>query len=161
MPEKPTQDRFALLKEALPRRLCFPDKPILQGLFLLCIRRKPLKIHQISCMLSPMQNKKPALKKWAIQLGSDPNDWLILLRIYHAGRLCLAIRSMSAAKFRAHCPPMPVRSLKKACAFRRLKYIRGTYQTDLVESVLHQVRIPEWCRSGLIALAAWPRPMQP
>lgn len=91
---------------------------------------------------------------------SHNNDWLILLPIYVGGRL-IAWSAMFGhqtdvgGKVPGSLPTDAGSIFEEGIRIPPVKIVRkGEFQSDLVDLVLHQVRMPEWCRSDLNALIA-------
>lgn len=91
---------------------------------------------------------------------SHNNDWLILIPIYHSGRI-IAWSAMFGhqtdvgGKVPGSLPTDGNSIFQEGIRIPPVKiYKKGVYQEDLVELVLHQVRTKEWCRSDLNALLA-------
>ncbi|MCK5424819.1 MAG: hydantoinase B/oxoprolinase family protein [Emcibacter sp.] len=91
---------------------------------------------------------------------SHNNDWLILIPIYHGGRI-IAWSAMFGhqtdvgGKVPGSLPTDGNSIFQEGIRIPPVKiYKKGVYQEDLVELVLHQVRTKEWCRSDLNALLA-------
>lgn len=91
---------------------------------------------------------------------SHNNDWLILIPIYHGGRI-IAWSAMFGhqtdvgGKVPGSLPTDGDSIFQEGIRIPPVKiYKKGVYQEDLVELVLHQVRTKEWCRSDLNALLA-------
>ncbi|PCI45458.1 MAG: 5-oxoprolinase [Alphaproteobacteria bacterium] len=91
---------------------------------------------------------------------SHNNDWLILIPIYHDGRI-IAWSAMFGhqtdvgGKVPGSLPTDGNSIFQEGIRIPPVKiYKKGVYQEDLVELVLHQVRTKEWCRSDLNALLA-------
>ncbi len=91
---------------------------------------------------------------------SHNNDWLILLPIFRDGRL-IAWAAMFGhqtdvgGKVPGSLPTDAGSIFQEGVRIPPVKIFRkGEYQSDLVELVINQVRMPEWCRSDLNALIA-------
>jgi len=91
---------------------------------------------------------------------SHANDWLILLPVFRDGRL-IAWTAMFGhmtdigGKVPGSLPTDAVSIFEEGMRIPPVKiYKKGEYQKDLVDLVIHQVRMPEWCRSDLNAIVA-------
>jgi N-methylhydantoinase B len=91
---------------------------------------------------------------------SHANDWLILLPVFRNGRL-IAWAAMFGhmtdigGKVPGSLPTDAVSIFEEGIRIPPVKiYKKGEYQKDLVDLVIHQVRMPEWCRSDLNAIIA-------
>lgn len=91
---------------------------------------------------------------------SHNNDWLILLPVFRSGRI-IAWAAMFGhqtdvgGKVPGSLPTDGDTIFQEGIRIPPVKiYKKGVYQSDLVDLVLHQVRMPEWCRSDLNALVA-------
>ncbi len=91
---------------------------------------------------------------------SHNNDWLILLPIFRVGRLIgwsamFGHQTDVGGKVPGSLPTDAGSIFEEGIRIPPVKiYKKGVHQTDLVDLVLHQVRMPEWCRSDLNALIA-------
>lgn len=91
---------------------------------------------------------------------SHANDWLILLPVFRNGRL-IAWTAMFGhmtdigGKVPGSLPTDAVSIFEEGMRIPPVKiYKKGEYQKDIVDLVMHQVRMPEWCRSDLNAIVA-------
>jgi len=91
---------------------------------------------------------------------SHANDWLILLPVFRNGRV-IAWTAMFGhmtdigGKVPGSLPTDAVSIFEEGTRIPPVKiYKKGEYQKDLVDLVIHQVRMPEWCRSDLNAIVA-------
>ncbi len=91
---------------------------------------------------------------------SHANDWLILLPVFRNGRL-IAWAAMFGhmtdigGKVPGSLPTDAVSIFEEGMRIPPIKiYKKGEYQKDVVDLVMHQVRMPEWCRSDLNAIIA-------
>ena len=91
---------------------------------------------------------------------SHLNDWLVLLPIYHAGRL-IAWAAMFGhmtdvgGKVPGSLPTDATTIFEEGVRIPPLKlYRRGELQSDLLALILRQVRLPHWNRSDLNAIVA-------
>lgn len=91
---------------------------------------------------------------------SHANDWLILLPVFRGGRV-IAWAAMFGhmtdigGKVPGSLPTDAVSIFEEGTRIPPVKvYKKGEYQKDLVDLVIHQVRMPEWCRSDLNAIIA-------
>ena len=91
---------------------------------------------------------------------SHNNDWLILLPIFRDGRL-IAWAAMFGhqtdvgGKVPGSLPTDGGSIFEEGVRIPPVKiFKKGEYQKDIVELVINQVRMPEWCRSDLNALIA-------
>lgn len=117
-----------------------------------------------------LKNYEGAIEEGDVIWLSDPyscegavshnNDWLILIPIYHDGRI-IAWSAMFGhqtdvgGKVPGSLPTDGNSIFQEGIRIPPVKiYKKGVYQEDLVELVLHQVRTKEWCRSDLNALLA-------
>lgn len=91
---------------------------------------------------------------------SHNNDWLILLPIFLAGRLIgwaamFGHQTDVGGKVPGSLPTDASAIFQEGIRIPPVKiYKKGKFQKDIVDIVLHQVRMPEWCRSDLNALIA-------
>ncbi len=91
---------------------------------------------------------------------SHNNDWLILLPIYLEGRLIgwaamFGHQTDVGGKVPGSLPTDANSIFQEGVRIPPVKiYKKGVFQQDLVDLVLHQVRMPEWCKSDLNALMA-------
>lgn len=91
---------------------------------------------------------------------SHNNDWLILVPIFRDGRLIgwsamFGHQTDIGGKVPGSLPTDAPSIFQEGIRIPPTKiYKKGVYQKDIVELVLHQVRMPEWCRSDLNALIA-------
>jgi len=91
---------------------------------------------------------------------SHSNDWLVLLPIYHNGRLVawtamFGHQSDIGGKV-AGSMPIDARSIfEEGVRIPPVKiYRKGEYNEDLIKLVMHQTRKPDWCAADLNALIA-------
>ncbi|MEM6683105.1 MAG: hydantoinase B/oxoprolinase family protein [Pseudomonadota bacterium] len=91
---------------------------------------------------------------------SHNNDWLILLPIFRAGRLIswaamFGHQTDVGGKVPGSLPTDGTSIFEEGVRIPPVKiYKKGDYQQEIVDLVIHQVRMPEWCRSDLNALMA-------
>ena len=91
---------------------------------------------------------------------SHNNDWLILLPIFRDERLVawashFGHQTDIGGKVPGSLPTDATSIFEEGIRIPPVKiYKKGAYQEDLVDLVIHQVRMPEWCRSDLAALVA-------
>ncbi len=91
---------------------------------------------------------------------SHNNDWLILLPIFLEGRLIgwaamFGHQTDVGGKVPGSLPTDASAIFQEGIRIPPVKiYKKGKFQKDIVDIVLHQVRMPEWCRSDLNALIA-------
>lgn len=91
---------------------------------------------------------------------SHNNDWLILLPIFLEGRLVgwaamFGHQTDVGGKVPGSLPTDASAIFQEGIRIPPVKiYKKGKFQKDIVDIVLHQVRMPEWCRSDLNALIA-------
>lgn len=91
---------------------------------------------------------------------SHNNDWLVLLPIYRDGRLVawaamFGHQTDVGGKTPGSLPTDAASVFEEGLRIPPTKiYKRGERQQDLIDLLLHQVRMPEWCRSDLNALIA-------
>lgn len=91
---------------------------------------------------------------------SHNNDWLILLPIFREGRLIAWASNFGhqtdiGGKVPGSLPTDATSIFEEGVRIPPVKIFKqGVYQQDLVDLVIHQVRMPAWCRSDLNALIA-------
>jgi N-methylhydantoinase B len=91
---------------------------------------------------------------------SHCNDWLILLPIYRDGRVIawashFGHQTDIGGKVPGSMPTDAVSIFEEGIRIPPIKiYKKGEYQEDIVELVLHQTRMSEWCRADLKAIIA-------
>ncbi|MGD1956198.1 MAG: hydantoinase B/oxoprolinase family protein [Sphingomonadales bacterium] len=91
---------------------------------------------------------------------SHNNDWLILLPIFRNGRLIswaamFGHQTDVGGKVPGSLPTDGGSIFEEGVRIPPVKiYKKGAYQEDIVDLVIHQVRMPAWCRSDLNALIA-------
>lgn len=91
---------------------------------------------------------------------SHNNDWLILLPIFRKGRLVswaamFGHQTDVGGKVPGSLPTDGGSIFEEGVRIPPVKiYKKGVYQQDIVDLVIHQVRMPAWCRSDLNALIA-------
>ncbi|MEO0411541.1 MAG: hydantoinase B/oxoprolinase family protein [Pseudomonadota bacterium] len=91
---------------------------------------------------------------------SHNNDWLILLPIFRAGRLIswaamFGHQTDVGGKVPGSLPTDGGSIFEEGVRIPPVKiYKKGEYQEEIVDLVIHQVRMPAWCRSDLNALIA-------
>lgn len=91
---------------------------------------------------------------------SHNNDWLILLPIFREGRLIAWASNFGhqtdiGGKVPGSLPTDATSIFEEGVRIPPVKIFKqGIYQQDLVDLVIHQVRMPAWCRSDLNALIA-------
>jgi N-methylhydantoinase B len=91
---------------------------------------------------------------------SHNNDWLILLPIFLDGRLVgwsshFGHQTDVGGKVPGSLPTDASSIFEEGVRIPPIKIIKkGEYQEELVDLVMHQVRMPAWCRSDLNALMA-------
>lgn len=91
---------------------------------------------------------------------SHNNDWLILLPIFRDGRLVgwsshFGHQTDVGGKVPGSLPTDATSIFQEGIRLPPVKiFKKGVYQEDMVDLVMHQVRMPEWCRSDLNALMA-------
>jgi len=91
---------------------------------------------------------------------SHNNDWLILLPIFLDGRLVgwsshFGHQTDVGGKVPGSLPTDGSSIFQEGVRIPPVKiYKKGEYQEDMVDIVMHQVRMPAWCRSDLNALMA-------
>lgn len=91
---------------------------------------------------------------------SHNNDWLILLPIFLDGRLVgwsshFGHQTDVGGKVPGSLPTDGSSIFQEGVRIPPVKIIKkGEYQQELVDLVMHQVRMPAWCRSDLNALMA-------
>lgn len=91
---------------------------------------------------------------------SHNSDWLILLPIYRGGRLIswaamFGHQTDIGGKVPGSLPTDANSIFQEGVRIPPVKIFRkGEYQQDIVDLVMNQVRMPEWCRSDLNALIA-------
>lgn len=91
---------------------------------------------------------------------SHCNDWLILLPIYRNGRVIawashFGHQTDIGGKVPGSMPTNAVSIFEEGIRIPPIKiYKKGEYQKDIVELVLHQTRMSEWCRADLEAIIA-------
>ncbi len=91
---------------------------------------------------------------------SHANDWLILMPVFISGRLISWAAMFGhmtdiGGKVPGSLPTDAVSIFEEGIRIPPVKiYKKGEYQKDLVDLVMHQVRMPEWCRSDLNAIIA-------
>ena len=91
---------------------------------------------------------------------SHNNDWLILSPIYRDGRLIswaamFGHMSDVGGKVPGSLPTDASSVFEEGVRIPPVKlYRKGVFQEDILNLVLHQVRLPEWCRSDLNAVIA-------
>lgn len=91
---------------------------------------------------------------------SHNNDWLILLPIFRDGRLIgwsshFGHQTDVGGKVPGSLPTDAASIFQEGIRIPPVKiFKKGEYQQEMVDLVLHQVRMPAWCRSDLNALMA-------
>jgi len=91
---------------------------------------------------------------------SHNNDWLILLPIFRGGRLIswaamFGHQTDVGGKVPGSLPTDGTSIFEEGVRIPPVKiYKKGEYQNEIVDLVIHQVRMPAWCRSDLNALMA-------
>ena len=91
---------------------------------------------------------------------SHCNDWLILLPIYRSGRLIawashFGHQTDIGGKVPGSLPTDAVSIFEEGIRIPPVKiYKKGVYQDDIVNLVIHQTRVPAWCRADLEAIIA-------
>lgn len=91
---------------------------------------------------------------------SHNNDWLVLVPVFRHGRLVawashFGHQTDVGGRVPSSLPTDGRTIFEEGVRIPPVKlYRRGEMQRDLVDLVLHQVRMPEWCRSDLNALLA-------
>ncbi|MCH8202380.1 MAG: hydantoinase B/oxoprolinase family protein [Proteobacteria bacterium] len=91
---------------------------------------------------------------------SHCNDWLILLPIYQSGRLIawashFGHQTDIGGKVPGSLPTDAVSIFEEGIRIPPVKiYKKGVYQDDIVNLVIHQTRVPAWCRADLEAIIA-------
>ncbi|MEO0498410.1 MAG: hydantoinase B/oxoprolinase family protein, partial [Pseudomonadota bacterium] len=91
---------------------------------------------------------------------SHNNDWLILLPIFRNGRLIswaamFGHQTDVGGKVPGSLPTDGGSIFEEGVRIPPVKiYKKGVYQQEIVDLVIHQVRMPAWCRSDLNALIA-------
>jgi N-methylhydantoinase B len=91
---------------------------------------------------------------------SHNNDWLILLPIFRDGRLIAWASNFGhqtdiGGKVPGSLPTDATSIFEEGVRIPPVKiFKKGVYQKDIVDLVIHQVRMPAWCRSDLNALIA-------
>ncbi|MEM8800398.1 MAG: hydantoinase B/oxoprolinase family protein, partial [Pseudomonadota bacterium] len=91
---------------------------------------------------------------------SHNNDWLLLLPIYRDGRLIgwashFGHQTDIGGKVPGSLPTDAGSIFEEGIRIPPVKiYKKGDFHQDIVDLVIHQVRMPEWCRSDLNALIA-------
>ena len=91
---------------------------------------------------------------------SHNNDWLILLPVFRAGRLVawashFGHQTDIGGKVPGSLPTDAGSVFEEGVRIPPVKIFKqGQFQQDIVDLVIHQVRMPEWCRSDLNALIA-------
>ncbi|RMF07672.1 MAG: hydantoinase B/oxoprolinase family protein [Alphaproteobacteria bacterium] len=91
---------------------------------------------------------------------SHNNDWLILLPIFRDGRLIgwsshFGHQTDVGGKVPGSLPTDGNSIFQEGIRIPPVKiYKKGEFQKEMVDLVLHQVRMPAWCRSDLNALMA-------
>jgi N-methylhydantoinase B len=91
---------------------------------------------------------------------SHCNDWLILLPIYRSGRLIawashFGHQTDIGGKVPGSLPTDAVSIFEEGIRIPPIKiYKKGVYQEDIVDLVIHQTRVPAWCRADLEAIIA-------
>jgi N-methylhydantoinase B len=91
---------------------------------------------------------------------SHNNDWLILIPIFREGRL-VAWAAMFGhmtdvgGQVPGSLPTSATSVFQEGVRIPPVKlYRKGVFQQDLYDLVMHQVRLPEWCRSDINAIVA-------
>ena len=91
---------------------------------------------------------------------SHANDWLIMIPIFVDGRLISWAAMFGhmtdiGGKVPGSLPTDATSIFEEGMRIPPVKiYRKGDYQEDLVDMVMHQVRMPHWCRSDLNAIVA-------
>ena len=91
---------------------------------------------------------------------SHCNDWLILLPVYRDGRVIawashFGHQTDIGGKVPGSLPTDAVSIFEEGIRIPPVKiFKKGEYQKDIVELVLHQTRMKEWCRADLEAIVA-------
>ncbi len=91
---------------------------------------------------------------------SHNNDWLILVPVFRNGRLVawtshFGHQTDVGGKVPGSLPTDAGSIFEEGLRIPPVKlYRRGDFQEEILSLVLHQVRMPEWCRSDLNALLA-------
>jgi N-methylhydantoinase B len=91
---------------------------------------------------------------------SHNNDWVILYPVFRKGRLVawtshFGHQTDIGGKVPGSIPTDATSIFEEGVRIPPVKiYKKGEFQQDLVDLVMHQSRMPEWCRSDLNALIA-------
>lgn len=91
---------------------------------------------------------------------SHNNDWVILLPVFRAGRLVawtshFGHQTDIGGKVPGSIPTDATSIFEEGVRIPPVKiFKKGEVQQDLIDLVMHQSRMPEWCRSDLNALIA-------
>jgi N-methylhydantoinase B len=91
---------------------------------------------------------------------SHNNDWLVLLPVFRSGRLVawtshFGHQTDIGGKVPGSIPTDSTSIFEEGIRIPPVKiYKEGVFQKDIVDLVIHQTRMPEWCRSDLNALIA-------
>ena len=91
---------------------------------------------------------------------SHNNDWLVLLPVFRKGRLVawtshFGHQTDIGGKVPGSIPTDAASIFEEGVRIPPVKIIKqGVFQKDLVDVIMHQSRMPEWCRSDLNALIA-------
>ncbi len=91
---------------------------------------------------------------------SHSNDWLVLVPVFRNGRLTaytamFGHQSDIGGKVPGSMPIDATSIFQEGIRIPPVKlYSKGAYNEDLVKLIMHQVRIPEWCKADLNALMA-------
>jgi N-methylhydantoinase B len=91
---------------------------------------------------------------------SHSNDWLVLVPVFRNGRLIaytamFGHQSDIGGKVPGSMPIDATSIFQEGIRIPPVKlFSKGVYNEDLVKVIMHQVRIPEWCKADLNALIA-------
>ncbi|MBY0512018.1 MAG: hydantoinase B/oxoprolinase family protein [Rhodospirillaceae bacterium] len=91
---------------------------------------------------------------------SHNNDWLVLLPVFRKGRLVawtshFGHQTDIGGKVPGSIPTDAASIFEEGVRIPPVKIVKqGVFQKDLVDVIMHQSRMPEWCRSDLNALIA-------
>lgn len=91
---------------------------------------------------------------------SHNNDWLILLPVFRNGRLIAWASNFGhqtdiGGKVPGSLPTDATSIFEEGVRIPPVKiFKKGVFQQDIVDLVIHQVRMPAWCKSDLNALMA-------
>jgi N-methylhydantoinase B len=134
-------------------------------------RQGRMIVGQFGSFISPFLNSyEGTIEEGDIFLLSDPysvegavshsNDWLVLLPVFLNGRLIaytamFGHQSDIGGKVAGSMPIDATSIFQEGVRIPPVKiFDKGVYNAELIKVIMHQVRIPDWCKADLNALIA-------